>query len=58
MIKICDKSLTELEVLQTLLEMLKICTPTIFNFTRKKVLTALAELKLPRLRGPVNLVSI
>jgi len=58
MIKICDKSLTELEVLQTLLEMHKTYTLTIFNSTRKKVLTALAELKLPRLRGPVNLVSI
>jgi len=58
MIKICDKSLTELEVLRTLLEMHKICTLTIFNSTRKKVSTAPAELKLLRLRGPVNLVSI
>lgn len=51
MIKICVKLPMELVGLHTLLEMLQICTLMIFNFIRKKGLTALGELKLHRLRG-------
>jgi len=54
MIKICGKLLTELVVPPTLSEMLKICTLTIFNSTRRKGSTAPAELKLLKLREPVN----
>jgi hypothetical protein len=38
----------------TLSAMLKICTLTIFNSTRRKGSTAPAELKLLKLREPVN----
>ena len=56
MIKICDKLLTELAVPLTLLEMLRICTLTIFNSIKRKGSTALAELKLLKPREPVNQV--